>query len=635
MDLVSAARRLSRPFVFESPDDFATLPLSARGLVGDGHAAALIAADGAIDWLCLPRFDSPAVFARLLDFERGGSMAVRPVGGFESLQQYDPDTNVLETLFSQPGRGGLRVIDFMPWSDDPRAPTWQLHRRVDCVEGRVQVELRFDPRFDFGATTPRLEATPHGVSATGARGERLVLAVSGGPRFAFSPDGGARTTLELTAGQTLWCVVSWGGNPTDAVEANRPWDHLRITRRRWREWAAKLDYDGPARHHVQRAALVLKLLIYAPTGAVVAAPTTSLPEWPGGTRNWDYRYSWARDSAMAIRAANLIGYRDEARDFYHFLRDAVDPAEGLRLMYAIDGGEVPAEVELPHLRGALGSSPVRVGNGAKDQVQLDTTGAIIDAANLFERFGGTLTLRGWQKLATVLERAEATWRQPDHGIWEPRTGKRHNLHSKLMNWLAMDRGSALAHAFGRHDLERRWRGTAADIHADICAHAMDPTGTHFVAAYDEPRADATLLLPGIHGFLPDDDPRLGATLDFVRRELGHGDYLYRYRADDGVGGDEGAFVLCGFWLAEALALQGRLDEAQAVFTAHTEASNHLGLLAEEIDPATGALLGNFPQAFSHLGLINAAVRIDRLLRLRDEGSSEAPHIVGTMSPRRG
>lgn len=635
MDLLSASRRLGRPFVFESPDDFARLPLAARGLIGDGYSAALVAADGAIDWLCLPRFDSPSVFARVLDFGRGGNMAVRPVGGFESLQQYDPDTNVLETLFTAPGKGQLRVVDLMPWSDDPRALLHELHRRVDCPTGEVEAEIVFDPRFDYGLDTPRIEPAAHGVLAIGAKGERLALSVSRPLTFHPLPGGGVRATVSLKAGMTLWCVLSWNGDGVDPVESHRPWEHLRLTRRKWREWSTQLAYDGPGRHHVLRAALVLKLLIYAPTGAVVAAPTTSFPEWIGGPRNWDYRFSWARDSAMAIRAANLIGYRAEARDFYHFLRDAVDADVGLKLMYTIDGREVPEERELPHLSGAFGSGPVRVGNGARDQVQLDTTGAIVDAAHLFERFGGTLTLRAWHKLAAVLEDAEAAWKEPDHGIWEPRTGKRHNVHSKLMNWLAIDRGASLAHHFGRGDLEARWRRTATAIHADLCANAMHPNGEHFVAAYGETHADATLLLLALHGFLPDDDPRLSKTLDFVRRELGRGPYLYRYKGDDDVAGEEGAFVLCGFWLAEALALQGRLDEAREVFTAHAEASNHLGLLAEEIDPRDGALLGNFPQAFSHLGLINAATRIDLLLRLRDEGVASAPHLVGSapLKPR--
>ena len=633
MDLVSASRRLGRPFVFQDRAAFASVPLAGRGLIGDGFTAALVAADGAIDWLCLPRFDSPSVFARVLDHERGGSMAIRPVGPFESFQSYDPDTNVLETLFVVPGKGRVRVIDSMPWSDDPRASIHELHRRVDCVEGEVELEVVFDPRFDYARDVPKLVPADHGLMAEGRGRERLSLSVSRPLVWKHDPAGGAAATTTLRVGAQMWCVLSWASVEVAHVLAHRPYEHLRVTRRKWREWSAELTYDGPWRHHVLRSALCLKLLMYAPTGAVVAAPTTSLPEWIGGPRNWDYRFTWARDSAMAVRAANLLGYGREARDFYHFLRDAVDADAGLRLMYTIDGGVVPEEVELAHLGGALGSKPVRIGNGARDQIQLDTTGAVVDAAHLFERFGGTLTLRAWQKLAKIVGRAEQTWRSADHGIWEPRHGVRHNVHSKLMNWLAMDRGSQLAVAFGRRDLVERWRTTAAEIHEDVCSFGMTPDRKHFVSVYGEKRPDATLLLLPIHGFLPDDDPRLVATVDWVRATLTSGPYVYRYHDEDGVAGPEGAFILCGFWLAEALALQGRLDEAREVFAAHAEASNHLGLLGEEIDPATGVLLGNFPQAFSHLGLINAALRIDLGLRLRDEGSARSPHLVGSLGRR--
>jgi alpha,alpha-trehalase len=631
MDLVSTARRLARPFVFRDRGDLLALPIAARGLIGDGFTAALVAADGAIDWACMPRFDSPSVFARILDSERGGSMAVRPTDmPFESLQSYDPDTNVLETLFTS-SRGTVRVIDSMPWSDDPRASIHELHRRVDGLSGEVEIEIVFDPRFDYGRDVPRIAFAEHGLMAEGKMGERLSLSLSRKADWKLLPDGGARATLKLRSGVHLWCVLAWGAETVDPTESHRPFEHLRVTRRKWREWASKLTYDGPWRHHVLRAALTLKLLMYAPTGAVVAAPTTSLPEWIGGGRNWDYRFCWTRDSAMAIRAANLIGYGAEARDFYHFLRDAVDTSRGLQLMYTIDGLPVPEEEELAHLAGTFGSKPVRIGNGARDQLQLDTTGAIVDAAQLFERFGGSLTLRAWHKLASMIEDAEESWKEPDHGIWEPRHGTRHNVHSKLMNWLAMDRGAQIAITFGRQDLWARWSSVAAEIHADISKGGVDASGEHFVSVYGEHRADAALLLMPIHGFLPDDDPRLANTVRWVQKELGSGPFLYRYHGDDGVSGSEGAFILCGFWLAEALALQGKLDEAREIFDAHAEASNHVGLLAEEIDPGSGTLLGNFPQAFSHLGLVNAALRIDLALRLRDEGSRASPHLVGPIS----
>jgi GH15 family glucan-1,4-alpha-glucosidase len=294
---------------------------------------------------------------------------------------------------------------------------------------------------------------------------------------------------------------------------------------------------------------------------------------------------------------------------------------------------VPEELELPEIAGYAGSTPVRMGNAARHQLQLDSAGAVVDAAHLFEHFGGTLTLRAWRKLVNVVERVRAGWRRPDHGIWEPRTGKRHHVHSKLMSWLALDRGASLAAAFGEHALQEAWEAGAADLHADICTHGIVPGEGRFGGVYGDPHPDAALLLMAVHGFTDDEDPRMIRTVDWLCRELRDGSYLRRYVGDDGIAGDEGAFVLCGFWLAEALALQGRLDDAIEVFGAHTGATNHVGLLAEEIDPSSGALLGNFPQAFSHLGLINAATRLDLGIRLRDEGSRRSPHLIREISRR--
>lgn len=625
MDLYSAAKRLSRPFVFSAEHEAVDLPIGARGLIGDGLSAALVRADGAIDWLCLPRFDSPSVFGAILDPDEGGSTSITPsTRPFESLQRYDPDTNVLETLFRVPGEGVVRLTDFMPWSDDPRGSIHEVHRRVQCLEGSVSLDVVFDPRFDYGASAPRFEVNEHGVVAVGGAGERLAAVVSGG-RLGERPGArGLGTSFTLRSGEQRWLVLSWGAPTAGPVAAYRCIEHLRRTRHEWREWARGVRYDGPWRHHVMRSALVLKLLIHAPTGAMVAAPTTSLPEWFGGVRNWDYRYSWTRDSAMAIQAADLIGCHREARDFFHFVRDILEGDEDLAVMYRLDGGAVPDERELTHLSGFRGSKPVRVGNGARDQVQLDTAGALLDAAFLHEHSGGALTLRAWRRIREVVETVRLRWREPDHGIWEPRAGKRHNVHSKLMSWLALDRGAQLAPMFGDERGAVVWAEAAAEVHADLWARGLDPTGSHFVAAYDHSHPDAALLLLPIHGVAKPQDPRVLRTIDWVRDKLGDGLYLHRYRADDGVGGAEGAFVLCGFWLAEALAMAGRLEEAHEVFVAHAEASNHLGLLAEEVDPSTGELLGNFPQAFSHLGLINAAARIDLALRLGNEGSQRVP-----------
>lgn len=629
MDLFSAARRLGRPFVVADGVRGTGLPLSAHGIIGDGLTAALVRADGVIDWLCMPRFDSPSLFGALLDAERGGLTSIAPIKRpFEALQRYDPDTNVLETLFTVEGQGSVRLIDYMPWSDDPRASIHEVHRRVECVEGRVPVEIRFDPRFGYGQSPADLEIGEHGVLARGPGGERLVAVLERESNWRRAAGGGVVAQVELTAGQRRWMVLSWDAERPEPVVAYRPFEHLRSTRQHWRLWSSRLRYDGPWRHHVLRSALCLKLLIYAPTGAMIAAPTTSLPEWLGGRRNWDYRFTWARDAALAIRACNLLGYTHEARDFFHFVRDTIDTRDGLQVMYAVDGTPVPAERELDTLSGYRGSRPVRVGNGARDQRQLDTAGAVVDAAHLYERFGGSLSLRTWRKLRRIIEMTHDNWREPDHGIWEMRSGVRQNVHSKALCWLALDRGAGIAGLFGADQLQDAWANTAIEIRDQICELGLDRTRHHFVASYGDDRTDAALLTLPLLQLLPDEHPLMLHTVEQVRAELGQGPFVYRYRGDgDGIGGQEGAFVLCGFWLAEALALQGRVEEAQEIFVAHVQASNHLGLLAEEIEPSTGELLGNFPQAFSHLGLINAAFRIDLALRLRDEGARTSPHLV--------
>ncbi len=626
MDLFSSARRLERPYRFVR-DQRTELPLDARAIIGDGITCALVRPDGVIDWMCMPRFDSPSVFGALLDVDRGGQTAVTPVAEtFTSLQAYDPGTNVLETIFQVPGQGVARLIDFMPWSDDPRAGIHEIHRRIEVLEGEVELELVFDPRFDYGRDPATLACGPHGVRARGRQGEQFVAVATRAdwqPRAA----GGCVQRVRLPARTTHWMVLAWSGAEPEPLSHYRSYEHLRATRRAWREWSNRLGYDGPWRHHVMRSALCLKLLTYAPTGAMVAAATTSLPEWIGGVRNWDYRYAWVRDSSFAIRTENLLGYTAEARDFFYFVRDAIDLDRGLDVMYAIDGRRVPAEIDLAHLAGHRGSRPVRVGNGARDQLQLDTVGALVDAAHLYERFGNSLTLASWRKIRAVIQTLRQRVGDPDDGIWEPRSGRRHNVHSKLMSWVALDRGAGLAGAFGEATLRGELLDEAEALRTEILARGLHPDGGHFVAAYDETRVDAALLTLPLYGLVDARDPRMVETVRHIRNELGRGSFLYRYRYDDGLPGDEGAFVLCGFWLAEVLAMMGRVDEAQAVFVDHINASNHVGLLAEELDPGTRGQLGNFPQAFSHLGLINAAMRIDLALRLRDEGSRDTPHLV--------
>ena len=622
MDLFSLASRLATPFRFTPDDAQAELPIGAHGAIGDGHTCALVRADGAIDWLCWPRFDSPSVFAEILDASAGGVTAIRPAQRpFESLQQYEPDTNVLWTEFRVDGQGLVRLTDYMPWRDDPRASIHEVHRRVECLEGEVELEVLFDPRFDYGLEAAVIEPSEHGVLARGKGGERLAAVLSGDAQWACGASGGVQSRIQLKQGQRRWMVLSWDAPRPAPIAAYRPYEQLRSTRHQWREWTGRIRYDGPRRESVIRSALCLKMLIYAPTGAMVAAPTTSLPEWVGGQRNWDYRFTWTRDTAMAIRAANRIGFRTEARDFFHFVRDNLDVRDGLEVMVAVDGTDVPVERCLDHLAGYRGSGPVRVGNGARDQLQLDTAGALLDAAYLYEQFGGSLTLRAWRRLRDQVELVRKRWQEPDDGIWEPRGRRRHNVHSKLMSWVAFHRGAQLASRFGDQTLQTEWNDTAELARAEILERGLDPKGRHFVNAYGDRTADAALLLIPIHELLPADHPLVQQTVAQVVAELSDGPFLHRYRIDDGVGGAEGAFVLCGFWLAEALTMAGQIDRAREVFEAHVDSANHLNLLAEELDPSSGELLGNFPQAFSHLGLINAAQRIDDALRRRDQESS--------------
>lgn len=623
MDLYTAAHRLSRGFRANS--DREERSIGDHALIGDGASCALVGVDGSISWLCLPRFDSPSVFAQILDPERGGFCRIAPANGeFESLQAYDDSTNVVQTLFRSE-QGVVQMTDFMPWSgDDEDFSVHELHRMVEVREGSIELELIFDPRFDYGRGATRVTPATDGALAEGPGGERLALAVDGRVKLEPRQRGGVASRFRLRAGQRVWAVLAWQQNRPEPIAAYRPFEQLRRTRRFWRRWSAQLDYDGPWRHDVLRAALTLKLLQYAPTGAMVAAPTTSLPEWIGGMRNWDYRFSWTRDSAMAIRAMNLIGYAPEALRFFHFVRDCVDTSGRLEIMLSIDGSPVGPEEVLEHLRGHRGSRPVRIGNAAANQRQHDIVGPLLDAALLHENVGGMTSLRLWREVRHLVDLAISTIDEPDHGIWEPRAGPDHHVHSKLMTWVAIDRGLRLAALFGGDREQANWVRAHQQLRSDIESRGYDEERATFVGTYDGSNVDASLLLMPIYGFLPGEDPRMLRTLERIRSELGAGRFLHRYRADDGIPGGEGAFVLCGFWLAEALALAGQLDSALDVFSAHASAANHVGLIAEEVDPNSGALLGNFPQAFSHLGLIQAAARLDLALRQRDEGVATAP-----------
>jgi GH15 family glucan-1,4-alpha-glucosidase len=621
VDIYTAARRVAESFQV----DGRPLDIGKYGVVGDGSSCALVGVDGSVDWLCFPSFDSPSVLAAILDRERGGFFRVSPQAErYESLQAYDDSTNVLQTLFRRPGEGVACVTDFMPWSADPRSSMHELHRLLEAREGSMEMEVVFDPRFDYARGETRIDLADEGVMASGPNGERLSVSIGGGARFEKRAEGGAVARFSLRKEQRLWTILSWRSRRVESTATYRPYDHLRSTRRFWRQWSAQMTYDGPWRHDVLRSALTLKILQYAPTGAVVAAPTTSLPVVSGGHRNWDYRYSWTRDSAMAIRAMNLIGYSQEALGFFEFVRDTVEEHDHLDLMVTVHGGQVPDEVTLENLAGHAGSRPVRLGNAARHQTQHDIVGPLLDAASLYEKSGGTLGLAFWRQIRALVSGAMKTTDEPDNGIWEKRGQLKHHVHSKLMTWVALDRALHLSPLFGGDRAEPEWRQARDRLQADILDRGYNSTVGTFVGEFGGTEVEATSLLIPIYGFLPPTDARVERTVKRVIRELSDGKFLRRYRSYDGIDADEGAFVLCGFWLAEALALAGRLEDALEVFTNHLGAANHLGLLAEEVDPSSGAPLGNYPQAFSHIGLIQAAARLDLALRMRDEGIERPP-----------
>jgi GH15 family glucan-1,4-alpha-glucosidase len=582
-------------------------------LIGDGRTAALVARDGTIDWLCLPNLDSPSVFGALLDAERGGHFEVQPTIPFRSTRQYLPDTNVLDTTF-ETDRGIVRVTDAMTIPDEHLAPARELVRAIDGVSGRVPMRWSFAPRFDYGATPPTFGSRAGVPVATSAR-EALALCHwnAGVPTVRadridaeFESRAGERATLALAAAWQEPLVL-----PSRAAAEAR----LEKTAAFWRAWTTGRDCRGPWIDAVHRSALVLKLLIFAPSGASAAAPTTSLPEQIGGERNWDYRFCWIRDSNFIIYALLELGCYDEAKAlFWWFMQATALTEPEVHVLYRLDGSVCISERELP-LSGYRDSHPVRVGNGAAGQMQLDVYGDLFETAWLYSEGHRPLDADTGVVLGRIADHVCKIWRQPDSGIWEVRNGPFHFTHSKVMCWAALDRASRLAERGempGRH--AARWRSEAAAIERFVEERCWSDRLVSYTRTAGDARVDASLLMLPLVGYGDARGPRINATIDAVSRDLRHGDFVYRYHADDGVPGSEGCFLNCSFWLAGALARAGRVDEAAALMDSLVARSNDVGLYAEEVDPADGAFLGNFPQALVHLALIDAAVAIDKASR---------------------
>ncbi|MGW2912522.1 glycoside hydrolase family 15 protein [Streptomyces asoensis] len=579
-------------------------------LIGDEQTAALVGTDGSVDWLCLPRFDSGACFARLLGDEDNGHWRIAPKGveGPCTRRAYRPDTLVLDTEW-ETAEGAIRVTDLMPQRD--RAP--DVVRIVEGLRGRVTVRSTLRLRFDYGWIIPWMRRSDGHRVAIG--GPDAVWFRSEPPVPTWGEDFGTHSQFTVSEGESVAFVLTWHPSHESRPPLVDPWEALRVSVEDWRAWAARCRYDGPHRDAVVRSLITLKALTYVPTGGIVAALTTSLPEELGGVRNWDYRYCWLRDSTLTLGALLAAGYEDEAEAWRNWLLRAVagDPAD-LQIMYGLAGERRLPECELPWLSGYADSKPVRIGNGAVDQLQLDVYGEVMDSLSLARTAGMSPRPHMWSLQCALMQWLCENWRQPDEGLWEVRGGRRQFVHSKVMVWVAADRAVRALEEYPdlRGDLAG-WRAMRDEIHREVCEQGYDPVRNTFTQYYGSRDLDASLLLIPRVGFLPPDDPRVVGTVDAVREELGHGGLLRRYSTDgaavDGLPGDEGTFLACSFWLADALHMTGRTKEARELFEHLVGLANDVGLLAEEYDPTTGRHLGNFPQAFSHIGLVNTALAL--------------------------
>jgi GH15 family glucan-1,4-alpha-glucosidase len=616
------------------------LPIGDYALLSDCRSAALVSRAGSVDWLCFPRFDSPAVFARVLDLD-AGHFAIRPAGDFQASRAYIDQTLALETTFR--AQAGTAVLtDAMAVGRNDRGhqlgagSPGVLLRSLKCAAGEIDVDVSYAPRPEYGLIHPILEAAPGGIAARGGA-SRLLLSGSAGLLIAGDT---ATAHLHLVAGQTVSFALQYGPMsepPLTAWDAGQIADRLRDTLAGWRSWSALHQaYKGPWRDLVHHSGRVLQGLTFAPTGAIVAAPTTSLPETIGGGRNWDYRYTWVRDASLTMEALWVAACPDEAGKFFGFLADAAASqlrrGKDLQIMFGVGGEHDLSERELPRLTGWRSSRPVRLGNGAWSQRQLDVYGELLSAAQRLADQLGELDTVTRQFLVGAADTAASRWNEKDQGIWEIRGEPRDFLYSKLMCWVALDRAIALAPLLDAADRSPQWAAVRDEIRTAIDEHGWNDRAGAFTQAFGSEDLDASSLMLAITGFLPGDDPRMKATVDAIAARLtDERGLVYRYLAHDGLAGQEGTFLLCTFWLAHAQALAGELDQATATFERAIAAINDVGLLAEEVDPGSGEMIGNFPQAFSHIGLVNAAWAIDQAReRLAGRGQTPAP---GSGAPR--
>jgi len=599
-------------------------PISDYGIIGNMVSAALVARDGSIDWCCLPRFDSPSIFAAILDDEKGGRFGIKPSLHFVSSQSYLGETNVLQTVF-QTDTGTVTLTDFMPCyerTDGKHVQFNEIHRIAECTDGQVELTVTFKPKPGYATVDPSLTIAQYGVVVTGG-GAPVSLSSS----VPFKDLGDQATaTVNLQRGEKVVFVLRYGSDKPLTGVIKNSLIKLSQTKGYWQQQAEGCVYSGPYRYYIVRSYLALHLLVYSLTGAIVAAPTTSLPEEIGGERNWDYRFTWLRDASLTLNAFSSLGHKEEAIGFMKWLLNVCERCgPKAQILYDIDFGDPLDERTLDHLEGYRGSRPVRIGNGAYNQRQLDIFGEVLEAAYNYVKIGGYISSKDWKLLETFVDAACELWPEPDSGIWEVRGGPFHFVHSKVMCWVAVDRGIKLAQGLERNEKVGYWRQAAEDIRNDILTKGWNPKKEAFTQHYDTEALDASALLIPLFGFLPVSDKRIKSTINHATDELIWNGLLRRYRTDetdDGLKGSEGAFLWCTFWLVRNLFRLGKLEDAVELYERLLGYGNHLGLFSEMVNPVTGEALGNFPQALTHLAVIITGLELTQAIQKKKEGGEE-------------
>lgn len=605
----------SKANTFRIPSIAKYKPINGYGVIGNTRTVSLVGFDGSIDWCCMPKFDSPSIFAAILDNNLGGSWKISPAGVATSTQRYVENTNILQTEFATDDSKAL-VTDFMPCSlgDHAWAAPPEIHRIVQCTSGDISMRMSISPRFDYGRFSPKIVGSRQGLSVKNHKDE---MALASTTEFRILEGGIAQSEFKLAKGESETFILSYGEYEPREIQEYETGSQLLRTEAFWKDWVGRLKYKGRWQHAVLRSALILRLLVYSPTGAIVAAPTMSLPEAIGGNRNWDYRYSWIRDSANSLWAFHVLGDKSQTERYLHWLIDNNPSLDlDLRLMYSIDGDSKITESTLDYLEGYLGSAPVQIGNAAFRQAQMDVYGYMLDALHFSSVHGTTVTDEMYFRFVKPLaHRICNSWMNPGNGIWEIRGKREHYVYTVAWCYVGLKRAVEIARSSGHRRDTNEWLSTMEKIRNDVLSKGWDEKKQSFVMSYETRQVDASALILPLIGFISANDKKMLGTMRAVTKYLGAGPLIYRYRINDRLQGKEGAFLLCSFWMVACLARAGRVEEAEEMFEKLLGYANHVGLYAEEIDPATGAGLGNFPQAFSHMGLIMAAHELDKAIEL--------------------